>query len=165
MLSLSTLIIRIVQDGESVGVSPNLPEEVTVLQLIYVTIVLIAAPVTTTLVAWFLTNRKVNKVQEQNQEGIKTVAETAATVNEEVKEQIQQVVHEVKPNSGSSMADKINKTADTVAYLAPALVDLTDKLEAHLTDTAPLNDYVRKQMEREEYERERYRPRRSRRRY
>lgn len=94
-------------------------------QVAYVIVVLLLVPIGTQVVLHLQNSRKLNTVKESTAE----------------------VVHEVKPNSGSSLADKVNQTAEAVA-------DLTTKFDAHIKEAGPLNEYVRRELEREEYERD-----------
>lgn len=152
------LSILIFDAGDPVGIASATVEIPTVTwpQVAYVIVTLLLVPIGTQVLFHWQNTKKLNTVKDSTAE----------------------VVHEVKPNSGSSMADTINATASAVGELkgdvsqvktdvADVKTDVADvktdvgelsnTLAAHLTEAAPLNDYVRQLKEREEYERN-YRP-------
>lgn len=138
---------------DAVGIAPTTPEVPTVTwaQVAYALVILLLVPIGNQLVLHLLNNRKLDAVKDSTAKHNKQLDAKLETV----KEATDEVVHEVKPNSGSSMADKINETAKAVTELAPIVSDVANKLNQHLDEAKPLNDYVRKQMEREEYDRDR----------
>ena len=111
------------------------------------------------LLCWFVWDRwdkrRAKHREEKKQEEIKlreeAKQEEEAKKHEENKALIAEVIHELKPNSGKSLADAVNRIEAKQQELIGAQVEITKDFKEHIAYTQPHVEWIEKEMDYERY--------------